>query len=370
VSVVIPTWKRGDLLRKCLESLQRQTFRDFEIFIVSNGAGGWAEQLATEFGARLVRFSANCGFAAAVNAGINASKSPLVAILNDDAELDPRWLDLAIATLEENQSISFLCGKIYEADGRTIDDAGDALSMAGAAWRLGHGRADGPQFDLSRPLFAVSMTAAVFHRSVFDTIGILDEHFVSYLEDVDFSIRLWRAGLRGMYLPALVARHHGGASLEGGGARERFRLMTRNQSLLLCKHFPSPRGLRLAARIYWARTLWLAMAVRKRMLGAYLKGTWEYVRLFPPGFLRECIRSRSSFTKEERRAFVDWLRESERAIYEDIAARPRAEQDAYWRLYFALFRPRTPAVGNMAAASARKAGGKPEADSSSLRSSG
>ncbi|MBI4479372.1 MAG: glycosyltransferase family 2 protein [Acidobacteria bacterium] len=347
VSVVIPTWKRDDLLRKCLESLRRQTFADFEVVIVSNGAGEWAEKLAREFGCKLVRFPENRGFAAAVNAGITASESQYVVVLNDDAELDPAWLEKAVAVLEEQSGISFCCGKIYtvarndiEGGGGRIDDVGDAISMAGAAWRLGHGRVDPPEFNQARPLFAVSMTAALFRRAVFETIGNLDENFISYLEDMDYSIRLWRAGLRGVYVPQAVARHHGGSSLggeslDGQNSRQRFGLMTQNQMALLAKHYPGTLWLRLAARIAWAQILWFAMAVRRGLLGAYLAGVWQCFCLLP-----ECNRKRTPWSKDERRAFLNWLRESERVIYEDISARPRAEQDTYWRMYFALFRPR------------------------------
>ena len=371
VSVIIPTWNRDDLLRRCLESLRRQTFTEFEIIIVSNGAGDWAQELAQEFDCKLVRFSENRGFAAAVNTEIEASESPYVLVLNDDAELDEKWLKKTVAPLEENNCISFCCGKIYKSNGRTIDDAGNALSMGGGAWRLGHGRPDGPEFDRPKTLFAVSLTAALFRRTVFKSIGNLDENFISYLEDMDFSIRLWRAGLRGRYVPQAVARHHGGASLGEERSPARFRLMTRNQLALLAKHFPAALWLRLALRIQWAQILWFAMAVRKGLLGAYLAGLWQYVRLLP-----RIVRKRTSWSRDERRAFLEWLRASEQAIYEDIAARPREQQDTYWRMYFAFFRPKRfstaagVAVVPVGCEEERPKAERPKADSSSLRSSG
>ena len=88
VSVVIPTWQRGDLLRQCLESLRRQDFSDFRIVLVSNGAGNWVNEFAQEFECTLVSFPANRGFAAGVNAGIAATGSPYVALVNDDVELE------------------------------------------------------------------------------------------------------------------------------------------------------------------------------------------------------------------------------------------------------------------------------------------
>jgi len=375
VSVIIPTWTRGDLLRKCLESLRRQTFSDFEILIVSNGAGNWAQELAREFDCKLIPFATNRGFAAAVNAGIDAGKSPYVMILNDDAELDESWLGKTVALFEEQAGISFCCGKICKSDGRTIDDAGNALSMGGGAWRLGHGRADSPELDHPKPLFAVSMTATLFRRTVFERVGNLDEHFISYLEDVDFSIRLWRAGFRGMYLPQAVARHHGGASSGGPQSPAVFRLMTRNQSLLLYKHYPHhPRSLwfRLCLRIYWSQLLWALMAVRQGNMWALLRGSLSASRAWARMRKQRRLRpERQKWQRGDWEAFVEWMQASERAIYEDIVARPRQEQDTYWRMYFALFRPKpssTPA--GVTAVPGGVEGKKQEAGSSSLRSSG
>ena len=334
VSVIIPTWKRDDLLRRSLESLRRQTFTDFEIVIVANGAGNWAESLAEEFSATVIRFAENRGFAAAINAGISGTQSPLVLLLNDDAELDAAWLEKTAAFLQNNSDFTFCCGKIFQSDGRTIDNAGDALSMAGAAWRLGYGRPDSPEFNQSRTLYAVSMTASLFRREAFAQVGMLDEDFVSYSEDVDFSIRLWRAGLKGMYLPHATARHHGGASSGGAQAAMAFRLLTRNRQAILMKHYPVGTLYRLLPRMWSADALWMGMAIRKSLVGAWLSGAFGFFLVYP-----RFLWKRFGAWPRNGRAFRDWLRDSERAIYEDISARPREQQDTYWRLYFAIFRP-------------------------------
>lgn len=370
VSAIIPTWKRSDLLRKCLESLWQQSFTDFEIIIVSNGAGDWAVALAEEFGCRLVSFAENRGFAAAINAGIAASRAPFVALLNDDVELDPGWLEKLKALLENRHDISFCCGKMYRTDRRVIDNTGDALSMGGGSWRLGHGRSDAAEFDFPKSLFAVSFTATLFRRAVFEKLGGLDEEFISYLEDMDFSLRLRRAGLRGLYWPQAVACHYGGASSGGPESRATFRLLTRNQLLLLGKHYPLPLWLLLGPRIVGAQLLWAAMAVRKGLFAAYLGGVAGFLRAWP-----KMRRQHAGGRGGEWRELRNWLRESEAAIAADIAARQKPAQDTYWRWYFALFPVRRPpAAAPGGVADGRPQPAKPEAkkkvDPSSVHSSG
>ena len=339
MSVVISTWRRGDLLRNCLESLRAQTGTDFETVLVSNGAGEWAEQLAQEFGCKLVKLPANRGFAAAVNAGIAAGRSRYVTVLNDDVELDRHWLKHTVAFLEEHRDVSFCCGKIFQADGVVLDDAGDALSLGGSAWRLGFGRKDSGKFDLPRAIWAVSGTATLFRRSVFEQVGqevgMFDENFFAYLEDIDFSLRAARAGLQGFYLPQATCRHRGSATLGGPNSAPTFRLLTRNQLLLLVKHYPGSLLARLGPRIAWAQFLWLLLAIRKKRFVAYLGGVAGFLRQLP-----RSIRQRNPFRPDQRHAFLARLKQSEREIHADVCAPDRTERDTFWKLYFGLFPPR------------------------------
>jgi GT2 family glycosyltransferase len=202
------------------------------------------------------------------------------------------------------------------------------------------------------------MTATLFRRQVFDRIGMLDEDFVSYLEDTDFSIRLWRAGLRGIYLPQATALHHGGASSGGAEAALAFKLLTRNRQAILMKHYPVGTLYRLLPRMWYSDALWMGMAIRKKLFGAWLSGAFGFFPSYP-----RFLRKRLGAWPRDGRAFRAWLRESERAIYEDISARPRERQDTYWRMYFSLFRPRRPA--SAAAPRLIETDAKKEADRSS-----
>jgi len=341
VAVVIPTWRRDDLLKNCLQSLDQQTFRDFAVVVVSNGASDQAARLAEAAGCAVIRFPLNRGFAAAVNAGIAPQRSRYVLVLNDDVELDPRWLETTVSFLDERLESFYCCGKIHQADGLLLDNAGDALSLGGSAWRLGYGRpesagsSDSDSFEYPRPVWAVSGTASLFRRTVLEKVGPFDEDFFAYLEDMDWSLRAARAEFRGFYLPAASCRHRGSATLGGPDSATGLRLLTQNQLLLLAKQFPKGVLLRLAPRIVWAQILWAMLAIRKQRFGAYLAGLGGFLRLLP-----SAIRRRTPWRAEEAQAFLARLRASEREIHTDVTASDRPERDTFWRLYFAVFPPR------------------------------
>jgi GT2 family glycosyltransferase len=335
ISAVIPTAEQRDLLRQCLESLQHQSISDFEIILVSDGAGAQAGELAKEYRCTLIRMPTRRGFAAAVNRGVAAAHSEYVALLNDDVQLDRDWLRLTSAVLDERPDFAFCCGKIYRPDGITLDNAGDAIAIGGSAWRLGHGRKDSEAIDVPRTVFACPGTASLLRKSAFDKIGGLDEDFFAYLEDIDFSLRVARQGLRGLYLPQAKSWHWGGATSGGPESAFVFRYLTQNQLMILAKHYPWQLWLRFFPRIAWAQLLWAGMAIRKRRFGAYLAGIANFMRLLP-----SALRKRVPWRDDEIAEFIKRLRESEREIYADTSANGRSEKDTFWRLYFALFPPR------------------------------
>lgn len=169
------------------------------------------------------------------------------------------------------------------------------------------------------------MTAALFHRSVFERIGLLETRFESYYEDVDFGVRCALAGIEGVYEPAAVAMHIGTASLGRHAGRVLF-LTARNQVLLLAKHYPEKTLFRFAWPILVGQTLSVMAAAKKGHLFAALRGKWEALRQWS-SFRQELKKSGASqnveaaFARSERE-----IRNLQRQIGFDI----------YWRLYFSL----------------------------------
>jgi GT2 family glycosyltransferase len=160
----------------------------------------------------------------------------------------------------------------------------------------------------------------VFRAELFARVGLLDEDYESYLEDVDFGLRCGLAGLSGVYLPAAVAHHKGSATL-GRWHPDTVRRIARNQLLLVSKHYPPGWFARHGWPVFIAQGLWGLVALRHGAGIAYLKGKMEGLRSF-----RRMRRLGSP-------AITGLLQESEREIYE---LQQQAGFDTYWKLYFAL----------------------------------
>ena len=320
VAAVIPNWNGANLLRALLPSMAAQT-RPFDtVLVVDNGSEDESVMVAEQFGATVHRLPANVGFAAAVNRGVGQVPADILAIVNNDVELAPDWLDCALKPFADS-IVSFVSGKtVSAAEPTVVDGTYDAVCRGGTALRCGSGKPDGRAFSTSRRIQFAPMTAMLVRRSVFLNVGGLDELFESYLEDVDFGLRCASLRYTGAYEPTAVARHRGSATLGVWSARS-VRNMARNQVLLLARHYDARTLRRFGWQIAVAQALWGVVAARHGRPVAWLTGKIEGLRQF-----RMARR-----TGNPRAAEV--LEASEREIYE---VQRQLGPDLYWRLYFAL----------------------------------
>jgi GT2 family glycosyltransferase len=323
VTAIVPVWNRCDLLEKLLAGLSAQTHAPAEILAVDNGSEDGSAELAGARGARVIRMGRNAGFSAAVNRGVREASTDWVAILNNDVELEPEWLERLLERAA-GSAAWFATGKILAASRRDrIDATWDALCRGGCAWRIGSGRRDGELFSNSRVISLAPLTAALLRREVFERAGYLDESFESYLEDVEFGLRCARAGLEGCYVPEAVAYHVGSATL-GRWHPDSVRRIARNQVFIVSRHYSSRLLLRYALPIVVAQALWGAVALRHGAGWAWLRGKTSGLRQF------RAMR-RAGDDDAERVAAV--LENGERDI---LHVQRSTGFDFFWRAYFLL----------------------------------
>jgi GT2 family glycosyltransferase len=238
--VIVPSLNGAHLLPACLDSLAGQSYPDVEV-IVADGAStdATAGLVARRYpSVRLLRLRRNLGFAGNVNAGLRAARGDVLCLLNNDARADENWVAACVEALELNPDVGSVASKVLYADGRTINSAGDLMCRDGAARQRANGQPDAPEWNTSQPIFGASGGGAAYRRGMLADVGLLDEQFFMYLEDVDLAFRAQLRGWTCLYQPAATVVHVGGAS--GGGKLESF-YNGRNLIRLLAKDLP--RGL-------------------------------------------------------------------------------------------------------------------------------
>lgn len=323
VTVVIPHWNRRELLMRLLEKLRLQTELAAEILVVDNGSTDGSAEAAEAAGVRVMRLKRNEGFAYAVNLGIVATRTEWVAVVNNDVEPDPEWLQRLLDAAVTGNAW-FATGKICKLGSPdTIDGTFDLISRGACAWRAGEGRPDGAQWSRPRRIRSAPFTAAVFRAALFAELGGLDEQFGSYLEDVDFGIRCAIAGREGVYVPEARALHQASATL-GAWTPEMVRLVARNQLLLVARHFPRRWWREYGWPVIAGQLLYGLMAVSRGCGMAFVTGKREAWREF--GKLRAMERPDAAVLSR-------LLQESEAEI---LRLQVSLGFDRYWRWYFKL----------------------------------
>lgn len=239
VSVVIPTWKGEERLLQCLESIHRQTYRNFiAVFVVNGSQDKTLEILSKHSGLRLIVNNRNLGFAAAVNQGIRSGEGKYIGVLNDDAFPDPEWLEALVEVAESNPQIGSCASlMVFAHKPNIIQSAGISMDRAAIAWdRLrGHPMEDALE---ACEVFGASAGAALYRRAMLDAVGLFDERFFAYLEDVDLAWRAQVAGWRCQYVPHAVVRHQTSASL-GEDSPLKKQLKARNKIWMVAKNAPA-----------------------------------------------------------------------------------------------------------------------------------
>ncbi len=330
VTAIVPTWNRADLLQSILKNLAAQTRPPDQVIVVDNGSTDATPLVVREFAADLIAFPENRGFAAAVNEGIRQARGEWLLIVNNDVILEPEWLERLVCSAEQENAY-FAAGKLLRTNEMSVlDGSWDLISRAAYAWRCGYGRRDGEIWSVRRKISFAPMTAALFHRSVFERIGLLDTRFESYYEDVDFGVRCALAGIHGIYEPAAVALHTGNATLGKYGYRVMF-LTARNQVLLLAKHYPVQTLRKFAWPILIGQILAILAAAKHGHLFTAIRGKWEGLRQW------SAFRSHAGHSDNPKAAetIEATLTDSELEIRE---LQRQIGYDPYWRLYFSLVR--------------------------------
>lgn len=241
VTIVIPNWNNIRWLPGCLDGLREQRYRDFQIILVDNGSTDGSVAFVRQHypQVQILTFAKNRGFAPAVNAGIQQSRSRYVALLNTDTIPRPNWLLRLVETIESSPpDVGCLASKMLKlGNPNVIDDAGDTLSWYGSARKRGMGEPADVYNEIEQ-VFSACAGAALYRRAFLEDVGGFDESFISYLEDIDVGLRGRLLGYRCLYVPGAEVLHQSHGS---GIARSRYvYLMTRNRLRLLTKNIPLP----------------------------------------------------------------------------------------------------------------------------------
>ena len=229
IAIIIVNWNGGELLRRCLESVaQHPPSLDYEVVVVDNastdGSREWLESLGARV--RLIKNDENAGFGRANNQGFAATEAPLLFLLNSDAEIQGGTINKLVETINSDDRIGVCGPRLINSDGTLQASVWpnpvtpiDLIAAAFRLYRLLPRRLRGElllgyHWDHARQRRArmLSGAALIVRRKMIDQVGGFDERFHMYGEDIEWCLRIVRAGWWMIFEPGATVLHHGGQS--------------------------------------------------------------------------------------------------------------------------------------------------------------
>jgi GT2 family glycosyltransferase len=241
VSVIIVNWNGAEYLKECIDSVLAQSYPRLEIIVVDNGSTDHSPALLRGYGSRLhvIENPTNLGFAGGNNVGLRAAKGTYFALLNSDAVADRGWVEALVRAAEADPGIGMCASKIYlHGRDRVLDSAGLLLSRDGIGRGRGRLEPDRAEFSREEDVLAPSACAALYRRSMLETIGLFDEDFFAYCEDSDLALRGRLAGWRCRYVPGAMVVHAYSRSTAPYSTFKAFHV-ERNRIWVVVKCFPA-----------------------------------------------------------------------------------------------------------------------------------
>lgn len=291
VAIVVLNYRGIEDTRTCLASLSQLSYPNFTIVAIENGShdGSVVEfrKLESQYADKLVALynETNLGFAGGVNTGIRWALEhdyDLIALFNNDATADPEWLTKLSKRLNDTPEASIATGLLLHKGGETIDSTGDWYSIWGLPFPRNRGdhSVHAPKSGMT---FGATGGATLYRAELFRTIGLFDERFFAYYEDVDISFRTQLTDRKVIYEADALAYHKQGATsskMPGFAVYQTFK----NLPLLFWKNVPLGLMPLIAPRFLLAYILIYGNTFTHRSGWPATKGLLRSLTLLPHAF--------------------------------------------------------------------------------------
>ena len=289
VSVVTPNYNGEKFLKTFLSSLNEDSEYIGEVIIVDNGSNDnsvdYIKNNSFNFPLVLIENNENLGFAPAVNQGILKAKNELIFSINNDTEIKKGSIKALIDLITSSDDIFSVQAKMLQYNNKQlIDDVGDEYNLLAWTKKTGENH-HSDEYTEVKEIFSSCAGAAMYKKSVLNELGLFDDNFFAYMEDVDLALRSKINGYRNLLCPQAIVYHIGSATSGSRYNEFKVKLAARNNVWVVYKNLPIPLKIVNFIFLFFGFLIKYLFFVKKGFGSTYLSG------------IREGLSTRSNITK-------------------------------------------------------------------------
>ena len=289
VSIVTLNWNNPGDTVECLQTLREIIYPNFDIVVVDNGSTDDSiEIISKNFSdVMLIKNSINLGYTGGNNVGIEYAlqhDAEHIFILNNDTVVDHNILKELVKVAESDPSVGMVACKIYKyGQDKIIDSVGCIIDFRETiANNRGHNQKDTGQFDMVEEVDSADGCGFLVKKEVVENIGMFDESYFAYCEEIDWNLRARKSGYKVLYCPDAVLWHKGSASTGGKYNAFRSYLVGRSALIFMKKHANFGEWLKFGFHLILRFPIAMVQHIRDGNLKAFLVkfkgGIWGLTR--------------------------------------------------------------------------------------------
>lgn len=290
VFVVIPNYNGADDLTKAVDSVLAQSYAMFNLIIVDNASSDGSREIIERYCQKDQRvrgmfLGKNYGYTGGVNPGLQAAINEgavYAAPFNNDAAADKHWLKHLVEFLDAHDEYGAAACNLLHLDGKTFDSTGDQYSSWGLPYPRGRDEPVSKKYEQDADIFGASGGASLYRVAMLEQIGLFDQDFFAYYEDIDLSFRAQLAGWKVRYVPSSIVYHaQGVTSARIGNGFTTYQYM-KNLPWVILKDLPLSMWPKVLPRFLLAYAMSFANATFKKGNGwPALRGLGKSLLLTP-----------------------------------------------------------------------------------------
>ena len=209
VSIIIVNYNGKELLQKCLDSLLKVNYNNFEIILVDNNSTDGSVEFITKNYPSLIiiKLDSNKGFAEPNNVAAKISKGKYLLFLNNDTVVTPNFISEMVKVMETDKKIAVCQSLLLKPDG-SVDSSGDFIDHLGVVYN------SKTKIDEIREVSSARGASMLVRSDIFEKLDGFDQKFFITFEDVDLCWRSWILGYRVLIIPTSIVYHEGGITIK------------------------------------------------------------------------------------------------------------------------------------------------------------